>query len=70
MDRRARRVTKAALRHIGLTGEPAYVGARVLDVRHGHLEEAGPLLELRPATPNLDRIRLELAAERAGISLP
>lgn len=71
MDRRARRVTKAALRHIGLTGEAAYRGAMVLDVRHGaHLEEEGELLTLRAATPNLDRIRLELAAERAGFALP
>ncbi len=67
-DRSARRVTKAALRHIGLTGEGAYRGAQVLDVRHasGVLEDAG----LRSATPNLDRIRLELAAERAGLTLP
>ena len=71
MDRRSRRVTKAALRHIGLTGEPAYAGARVLDVRYsGHLEDDGELLQVRVATPNLDRIRLELKAERAGLTLP
>lgn len=67
VDRTARRVVKAALRHIGLTGEGAYHGAQVLSVRHAQaLEDAG----LRTPTPNLDRIRLELAAERAGLTLP
>lgn len=72
VDRRARRVTKARLVHIGLTGDPAYRGATVLDVRHGQLVAAGPVLEAaaRQPTPNLDRLRLELAAQKAGLSLP
>lgn len=66
-DRRSRRVTKARLVHIGLTGDPAYSGAKVLDVRaQGPLVDAGP----RTPTPNLDRLRLELAAERAGLVVP
>jgi len=66
VDRRSRRVTRARLVHIGLTGDPAYTGAKVLDVRTVGRADGGQ----RTPTPNLDRIRLELAAERAGMTLP
>jgi len=64
-DRSAVRVTKAQLVHIGLTGDPAYKGAKVLAVRSASDDDAG----VRIATPNLDRIRLELLAERSGFTL-
>ena len=64
-DRRSRKVTRAKLVHIALTGDPAYKGAKVLAVRTA--APGGPVV--RTATPNLDRIRLELMAERAGIDL-
>jgi HK97 family phage prohead protease len=62
-DRRAVKVTRAKLVHIALTGDPAYSGARVLAVR-----SAAPIPERVP-TPNLDRIRLEMAAARGGMDL-
>lgn len=68
MDRRSRRVTKAKVVHVALTGEPAYTGAQVLNVRSGVITDEG-LIERVP-TPNLDRLRLEMLAERAGIDLP
>jgi len=64
-DRKAVRVTRAKLVHIGLTGDPAYKGAKVLAVRSA--DDQSPLS--RVATPNLDRIRLELLAERSGFTL-
>ena len=63
-DRSAVTVTKARLAHIALTGDPAYTGARVLAVR-----SAQETAVQRPLTPNLDRIRLEVLAERAGMGL-
>ena len=70
-DRRSRVVTKAAVEHIALTGDPAYVGAQVLAVRSatgdfvpGVLEDTG-----RSSTPNLDRILLERRAAAAGLTL-
>jgi len=62
-DRQAVRVTRGQLVHIGLTGEPAYKGARVLAVRN-----AAPLTPA-VSTPNLDRIRLEMLASQAGFDL-
>jgi HK97 family phage prohead protease len=59
-DRSRVRVTRAKLVHIAMTGDPAYRGARVLSVRSAD-ELPAPV-----ATPNLDRIRLELLAERPG----
>jgi len=63
-DRRSRTVTKAAVEHIALTGDPAYRGAQVLDVRTADGKPE------RGSTPNLDRLRLESLAERAGFDLP
>lgn len=60
-DRRSRKVTSAIVEHIALTGDPAYKGAQVLDVR------TAPEAPVRTATPNLDRIRLERLAEAAGM---
>jgi HK97 family phage prohead protease len=62
-DRRSRTVMRAIIEHIGLTGDPAYKGAQVLDVRTSDEKPA------RVATPNLDRIRLEMLAERGGFDL-
>jgi uncharacterized protein len=62
-DRTRRRITKAFLGHIALTGDPAYEGAKVLAVRTDDGEPA------RVATPNLDRIRFEILAERSGFDL-
>jgi HK97 family phage prohead protease len=62
-DRSAVKVTRAQLVHIALTGDPAYKGAKVLAVRTA--DDRPP----RVATPNLDRIRLEMLALRAGIDL-
>jgi HK97 family phage prohead protease len=62
-DRRSRRITKAWLDHIALTGAPAYAGAKVLAVR-----TADPAVAV--ATPNLDRVLAELLAERYSPSLP
>jgi HK97 family phage prohead protease len=63
-DRRTVKVTKAKLVHIALTGDPAYEGAKVLAVRTAPDGEPA-----RVATPNLDRIRLELLAARAGMTV-
>lgn len=62
-DRSRRRITKAFLGHIALTGDPAYEGAKVLAVRTDDGEPA------RVPTPNLDRIRFEMLAERSGFDL-
>lgn len=62
-DRTAVRVTKAKLVHIGMTGDPAYKGAKVLAVR-----TADPT-PVRTATPNIDRLRLMMLAETAGVDL-
>lgn len=61
-DRSSRMVTKAWLRHIALTGEPAYPGAKVLSVRSA----AAARVEAPPgsATPNLDRVLAEMMAAR------
>lgn len=62
-------VTRATLGHIGLTGDPAYTGAKVLAVRSAAGD--GPATPpVRVSTPNLDRVRLEIAAERIGLSVP
>jgi HK97 family phage prohead protease len=63
MDRRSRTVTRAKVEHIALTGEPAYVGAGVLDVRRASTEPQKRLL-----TPNLDRLRLEMLVERFDLA--
>ena len=63
-DKRRVTITRAKLWHIALTGDPAYKGAKVLAVR-----TAGLAPVVRTATPNLDRIRLEMLAERAGITM-
>ena len=63
-DKRRVTITRAKLMHIALTGDPAYKGAKVLAVRTADV--ASPV---RISTPNLDRIRLEMMAERAGIDL-
>jgi len=62
-DRARRRITKAMLDHIALTGDPAYTGAKVLAVRAAGDEAPPPT-----ATPNLDRIRLERLAAGAGMA--
>lgn len=62
-DRSRRRVTRAMLHHIALTGDPAYLGAKVLAVRAKPDAERPPRIE----TPNLDRIRLERLAATAGL---
>jgi len=64
IDKRSRKVTRAKLVHIALTGDPAYKGAKVLAVRTA--DQPPPV---RTATPNLDRIRLEMMAEKAGVTL-
>jgi HK97 family phage prohead protease len=61
-DRRSVRVTRAKLFHIGLTGDPAYKGAKVLAVRSDHEPVE------RVSTPNLDRLRLEMLVERARLT--
>lgn len=48
-----RRITRAFVDHVGMTGDPAYNGARVLAVR-----TADAAVE-RPATPRLDEILAE-----------
>ena len=63
VDKLFRRVMKAVMHHIALTGDPAYKGAQVLDVRTGDGQR--PMV----ATPNLDRIRLMMLADRAGFDL-
>jgi HK97 family phage prohead protease len=49
-----RRISKAFLDHIALTSMPAYVGARVLEVRHSLPSSPGP--SSSSSTPNLDRV--------------
>lgn len=66
MDRRSRRVTKARLVHIGMTGDPAYVGAKVLAVR----SSSDTQVSEKVATPLLDRLRLEMLASQSGFELP
>jgi HK97 family phage prohead protease len=58
-----RRVTRAFLDHIALTGDPAYPDAKVLVVRR--TAEPAPL----PATPILDRIIAERHAREYGLTL-
>lgn len=64
-DRLARRITKAFLGHIALTGNPAYTGAKVLAVRAA----ADPPPTERVGTPNLDRILAERDSQRLGLTL-
>lgn len=61
VDRHERRINRAWLDHIALTGNPAYPGAKVLAVRHA--DDARPTPPGSP-TPNLDRILAELLAEK------
>jgi HK97 family phage prohead protease len=61
-DRRKRTVIKAAVEHIALTGDPAYRGAKVLEVRSDP-----DLAPVRVPTPNLDRIRLEQLVAGSGM---
>lgn len=63
VDRSRRRITRAMLDHIALTGDPAYQGAKVLAVRSAGDERPAPT-----STPNLDRIRLERLAVSAGMA--
>lgn len=66
LDRRSRRVTKAWLDHIALTGDPAYAGAKVLAVRR-----AEPLAEgQRAPTPLLDEVLAWVLADRYSHSQP
>ena len=53
MEAGRRRISKAYLDHIALTAQPAYVGAKVLEVR------TAVTTADRSATPNLDRILAE-----------
>ena len=62
--RTRRRITRAMLDHIALTGDPAYLGAKVLAVRAAGGDERPARVE----TPNLDRIRLERLAAGAGMA--
>ena len=62
-DRRSRKVMRAIIEHIALTGDPAYKGAQVLDVRTQSAEQP-----IRVSTPNLDRLRLEMLVERSGLT--
>ena len=57
-------ITRARLAHIAMTGDAAYAGAKVLDVRAAAAPPA-PIV-----TPNLDRIRLERLAATAGFEVP
>lgn len=66
-DRSARRITRAYLGHIALTGDPAYEGANVLAVRRASAPAGLPAP--RVPTPNLDRIMLERAARTLGLTL-
>lgn len=54
-DRSRRRITRAQLDHIALTGDPAYLGARVLAVRSA---DEGPPPGRTP-TPLLDQLLAE-----------
>jgi HK97 family phage prohead protease len=63
-DRSRRRITKAFLAHIALTGDPAYQGAKVLAVRE-RPDQPGQ----RPATPLLDAILSERRLASLGVML-
>jgi HK97 family phage prohead protease len=67
VDRKERRVTKAWLDHIALTGTPAYQGAQVLAVR----ATDGPASPAaRVPTPNLDLVRLWQMQDRYSRAQP
>jgi phage head maturation protease len=66
VENRRRRIRKAYLDHIALTATPAYVGARVLEVRHV-LDH--PVAASVTATPNLDQILAERLARGYGFGL-
>jgi len=55
-----RRLNHLYLHHIGLTADPAYVGANVLAVRSADDELAE---QVATATPNLDQFRQQIRAE-------
>jgi len=58
-ERGRRTIRKAYLDHVALTATPAYLGAKVLEVRHRPAEPAEPV---GSSTPNLDRILAERMA--------
>ena len=60
---RTRRIVKAWLDHIALTGEPAFAGAQVLAVRNRDEAEA-TVASATTATPNLDQVRAWRLEER------
>jgi hypothetical protein len=65
--RSRRKITKAQVVHVALTGDPAYTGAQVLAVRSAAGAAEGVLLDAgvqRVPTPNLDQLLLELRMER------
>jgi HK97 family phage prohead protease len=62
-DQTRRRITKAYLGHIALTGDPAYEGAEVLAVRSASPPVTTP-------TPNLDRLLAERRLAALGVVLP
>jgi HK97 family phage prohead protease len=64
-DRQSRRITRAWLDHIALTGDPAYPSAKVLAVR-----KADDPVVPAAATPNLDQVLGWLLAERYSHSRP
>jgi HK97 family phage prohead protease len=61
-----RRVRKAFLDHIALTATPAYLGARVIDVRTAPPLVTPPVIS---STPNLDRILAERREQQYGSRL-
>lgn len=65
-ERTVRRITRAYLGHIALTGDPAYEGANVLAVRSA----AAVTPVVVAPTPNLDRLALERLARAHGFDLP
>jgi HK97 family phage prohead protease len=66
VDGHRRRIRKAFLDHIALTATPAYLGAKVLEVRSAAPVVTPPVIS---STPNLDAIRAEMR-EREYRSLP
>lgn len=62
-----RRITKAFVDHVAMTGDRAYEGAKVLAVRSADTLPA--VLAERPATPNLDRILAERRLDEYGARL-
>jgi len=66
-DRTQRRITKAWLHHLALTADPAYDGARVLEVRRAEDPPAAaePTVGASP-TPNRDKI-LAMLIERGQV---